>query len=310
MSLTFAYCVQLDALVDIVEAMDFYFSQEPPRQDLQFLCPDEACRKQSGAKIIAVNYKKIHGQDIFVQRAHFKVDARYPHYSACPWSEIVDAQMRIGAVSSNGTEIYHHFKPLASDQKSNESNNAIPDDVVGKIKKICGKAERVNAYIAYMEQNPRSTSRLYNIVRCYEGMDDEKLRVTPLRIGSLATRTFWKYVVPVRYCSTVEFYPKIYKGYVKVKKWKSGYSVRFRDRARQPDGVLCTVSVFLSNESLVALSGCGLLMATLEAAIDAVGNSAYCYVFGHVARNPQNIDWIDISLDSLHSIVLMLIDQG
>ena len=308
MSLPVAYCVQLNALVDIAEAMDFYFSQEPPRQDLRFLCPDSICRDELGSPIIAVNYKKVPGLDVFVQRPHFKIDGHYAHHADCPWSEIAMAIEQADARVSGKPHGFKQFNPANSDGESGDWQ--IPDDAVKRIKKLPGKADRVNAYKEYFVQIQRSTSRLCNVVKIYKDMNANERKTTPFRIGTYPVKTYFNYFLPARYCSPVEFYPKIYHGTANVKKWKSGYSIRFKEKTKQPDGVWCSASVFLSSARLDAFTGRAFLLATLEAAAEIGGDAMECYVFGSAERSPEHHGCLDIHLESLHSIVLMLIDQG
>lgn len=308
MGLPYAYCIQSSRVVDISEARDLYFSQAPPRKDLKFLCPDDLCRAEFSPAITGVNYKKILGQDNFILKPHFRMDSRPAHHPDCPWFEIVEVMDLVDAQSSGQSELVQVFLPTGENGKPQDRH--IPVEVISKIKKLPAKSDRINAYKKHLGQKQRTTSRLHEAVRCYKGMSIDDLKTTPFRIGDLPVKTFAKYFAHVRYCSPDSYYPRIYYGEGNVRRWKTGYSIRFAQKARQRDGADCTVTIFVANTLLEAFSGRDFLLATLEAAIDIGGNAAECFVFGYVTRNAEREHCVDISLDSLHSMVLILSDHG
>jgi hypothetical protein len=172
MSIPVAYCVEASRTVDIAEAQTLYFAQSPPRRALRFLCPDETCRLEFKPEITGINYKKIPGQDWFVQRPHFRINPKHAHHSACPWSEISEAFTQIEKEMSGKTEVIQVFNPLGAEDDASEPR--LPDDIIGKIRKLSSREERIQAFKDYISRNRSRTSRLYTVVCHYRAMTDEE----------------------------------------------------------------------------------------------------------------------------------------
>jgi hypothetical protein len=322
MSLPYAYCTQYGGLIDIFQAHYFYFSQPKPRDDLDFLCPTESCRTlERPARITGVNYKKIPGIDKFSQRLHYKIIPEYIHGDDCHWKEIIitidkldgelDSEPDTARLTNlKRSEVIDVFNPIAVD----EDNIEMTRIDVSKIAAIGGlptKSARIEAYKAYLKDNPNRTSRLHEVVHCYEALTPEEREVRELKIGNLLERTYAKYFAIAQYCSPCAYYPRIYFGLANVRKYHSGYSVRFQYSARQDDDIHCSVTVFIPNEMFDNFKGKCALLATLEAAREKTGNVLFCYAFGRIERafhNDKHL--IDIRIDSLHSLTLTLTDQA
>jgi hypothetical protein len=84
----YAYCIDLDEIVNISTARKTFKSMEnPPKDGFRFLCADENCKQPDGKRtqISGVNYKEFPNEvdKVTYKAAHFKVFPRQNHAECC-----------------------------------------------------------------------------------------------------------------------------------------------------------------------------------------------------------------------------------
>lgn len=92
MSVTIAYCVELDRNVSIIEARNEYFAQgSNQRRTFTFYCSDPSCVQENGSrtKIVGVNYTKVIGdsEDKGYRSPYFRLNRSQKHVASCVWVE-------------------------------------------------------------------------------------------------------------------------------------------------------------------------------------------------------------------------------
>tara|TARA_R100000353_G_C6397225_1_gene166545 strand:- start:34 stop:501 length:468 start_codon:yes stop_codon:yes gene_type:complete len=151
------------------------------------------------------------------------------------------------------------------------------------------------------------------VCACFEALTPKERKLVPLKIGGLNERTYHAYFASSFFCLPDAWYPKIYHGEANVREWRTGYSIRFESGAKATDDTYCTVTIFVPKDMLENFRGRNQLSQTLNAAVGKGQGAAYCYVFGNVVR-PNDEDGnpggkIDIVIESLHSLVIKLIES-
>jgi len=70
---------------------------------------------------------------------------------------------------------------------------------IAAIGRLPTKGARIEAYKAYLNDNPNRTSRLHEVVHCYEALTPKEREVKELKIGNLPVRTYAKYFAIAQY---------------------------------------------------------------------------------------------------------------
>lgn len=314
MSLPVAYCRQTDSVIDIIRAHDYYFSQEEPRQDLDFFCPDEQCREEKRPRITGVNYDKVPKLHAFVQRAHFRLTHPEKHRDGCPWVDVkeaideYDSEQWPGRLSNlKRSQLIDVFDPALEGR----DNPRIDAAQVQAASALPTRRARIEAYKAYLRENPNRTSRLQEVAFCFEKMTSEECSRTPLVIAGIGEKTYRQHFTAAKYCSPKNTTPRIYYGYASVYEWSDRFNLRFRQTAQQDDGKIATVNVVVQKDMLDRFRGKGVILATFLAAKEIGGHCLSCHAFGNVERtDPEGKARVDIRIQSLHSLSVMLTEQG
>ena len=312
MSLPAAYCRQLDEVIDIVRAHDYYFSQEEPYQDLDFLCPDEQCRNTEPQLIVGINYNKLPKIDKIVQKPHFRLIHPEKHRNDCPWVEVkeaideLDAEPGLNRFSNlKRSDVIDVFDPSNGDVE--RENPRIDAALVRAVSLLGTRVARINAYKAYLRDNPNRTSRLQEVVSCFKKMTPDELDRTTLYIDGVGEKTYRQHFKAAQYCSPSINGNYIYYGTVTIEHSPDGFTLTFYQTAQQKDGQAAAVSVCISNHMLDNFRGNGVVLATFLAAQEIGGNVLFCCAFGAVERTDQdNNTQLNIQIQSLHSLSVML----
>ena len=317
MSVPVAYCVEMDRDVNIFEAREFFFSRSKnKRERLNFLCADNDCRETAKPMMIGVNYDKLSGE--YVQRPHFKAHSEHLHAPDCPWVEykVLEEEFEESGISprlSNlkRTEVIGLFKPVTVTEEDTD-DEPVDWAEVRHIKEITNTREKMEAFKAFISRTVNKTSYLQEVCACFEALTPEERKQVQLKIGDLKQRSYHAYFADVFFCLPDAWYPRIYHGAANVREWHTGYSIRFDRWAKADDGSRCPVTIFIQKDMLDKFRGRNQLRKTLNAAVQGGRGALYCYVYGDVVRpedeegNPG--DKIDVQIDSLHSLVVKLID--
>lgn len=320
MSLPKAYCKEAGRVVDIFEAHDLYFAQKEPRKRFDFRCPDDDCRNAMNPVVIGVNYDKNPDENEFVQRPHFRLKKGTVHSDDCPWAEIVAAMEELDDEDGCGhlthlkkSEIVNVFKPLADGEDGEPSAADIDAGFLARLRSIKDRRDRINALKEHLRGALNSTSRLHEVVRCFMAMSDDERRAQNLTIPPYGPKSYRGWFRFAKYCRKSDV-PLIYYGGANVKKYHSGYSLKFWVKAEQQDGTTCSVYAFISNDRIENFRGGKMLAEIFEGAIEIQEQNRHRYpvdlfVFGTPERSEDG-KRLDIAFDSLHSVVVMPTDRG
>jgi hypothetical protein len=310
LSLPTAYCQQLDSVIDIVRAHDYYYSQKQPRPDLDFFCPDQQCREESWPRITGVNYNKLPKIDAMVQRAHFRLTHPEKHRAGCPWVEVKEAIEEFDGKA--GTDRLSNLKRSQLINLFDPADDGNPEPridaaQVQAVSALPTRRARIEAYKAYLRENPNRTSRLQEVAFCFERMTPDERSKTDLTITGVGKKTYRQHFTAAKYCSPTNPTPRIYYGYASVYEWPDYFNLRFRQSAKQDDGQTALVNVRIQKDLLERFRGKGVVLATLLTAKETGGNPLSCHAFGNVVRtDPQGKARIDIQIRNLHSLSVML----
>lgn len=313
MSLPVAFCIQVDDVIDIVRAHHYYYSQKEPRPELGFLCPDEDCRKLYPQTVQGVNYNKLPKE--CVQKSHFRLIKPERHRTGCPWIEITTALDELDAEAperfSNlkASEVIDVFDPACTTDE--EEDFRIDAAQVEAISALATRRARIDAYKAYLKDNPNRTSRLTEVASCFRFMTPEELKRTQLKIEGVGEKNYRQFFTSAEFCTVSSNATRIYYGTVGVAQCHEGFKLTFYKLASLCDGRMSSVNVLVSNEMLNRHRGKAVVLALLKAGIEIGRNALFCSAFGHVeciegAGKPE----LFVQIGSLHSLALMFKESG
>ena len=312
MSLLFAFCKEASRVVDIIEARQIFFAQpKNGRRRLNFTCADKTCRTVRAPVVTGVNYDKVPGEDHIVRQAHFA--ARAPHVDDCPWIELehlqdVTDRDEISPKVSNlkQTEIITHFTPVVEEERD-QVGETVDYGRLRVIREISDARERRQALQDYLHTTINTTSRLYSVTRCFEILSENERDNLQLQIDG-KRRTYKDYFAKTQWCSPEHYWNRIYHGKAHVKRYPSGYSLRFEQWSRAQGSEPCPVNTFIERRKLGVFRGGGLLKAVFEEAAARGKGTLYCYIYGDVSRKVVNgRQMIEIVPWSLHSLAVELL---
>jgi len=79
-----AYCSEIEAVINIYEAKEEYFSQPAgSRKRLTFYCPDAKCRASHNPLVVGVNYSQLAEDGKKYRQMHFRASPKHPHSDSC-----------------------------------------------------------------------------------------------------------------------------------------------------------------------------------------------------------------------------------
>ncbi len=135
--ITRAWCEDANKIMTIVEARQYYFSnQNPHGKKLTFRCANLTCRETLNPLIIATNYHKKVGD--FVQKPCFKISNDHPHINTCRHHRIYEEarqqcltkQARVAyAIKENLVPTILAFDTLQNVVKNKSNQSSIETDV-------------------------------------------------------------------------------------------------------------------------------------------------------------------------------------
>lgn len=311
MSLPAAYCVQVDDVINIDQAHNYYFAQPEPRADLTFLCPDERCREIQRQVVTGVNYNKVE----FVQEPHFRLTNPENHLPECPWVDVANAVDEIDIECPAGrrlgklkrSEIIDLFDPFYLD----EDIPRIDLDHIEKVAILPTRRARIDAYKTYLLNTPNSTSVLDRVANCFKAMSESELKQTSLSIAGLGESTYRRYFTSAEFCRPSVCAEKIYYGPAKVIQNDGGFALTFSksSKLKNDDNVaIVAVNLFVPNEMYEHYRRGGAVLATLLTASELDGYPIFCCAFGPVSVADTNgIQQLNIGIQNLNSLSIKLI---
>jgi hypothetical protein len=313
MSIPEAYCVEVDAVIDIEEAQRIWAAGDRQGDGLTFLCPDERCRAATRPRIVGVNYTKRLGIDSFVQRPHFKF-SQDPHIEGCPWIDHravldeLDRDPKLPRIRGlKRSELITAFDPRANA----DAPGVGEAEDLARIVTLPDRAARRKALREHLRQNFARSSILAKVVRCFEAMSRDEMERIPLTLAGRRS-TYRRCFTSVQFCAASEQPNRIYYGWARVRRLRTGYGIQFAKRPTVGEGARAQVWVFVPDESLNA-HGFGMMSATLMEASRHDGPSIRCYAFGAVMLHPQQDGRearMEVRPATLHSLAVTLTDDG
>lgn len=314
-----AYCVELERVVDIYEARDFYFRQTPPRKRFRFLCSDEKCREANATKVTGVNYDKLVEESDQYVKPHFRENT--DHIDDCEWIELEMALNELREESRRSSK--HKTDPRRpGKRKSLKSSNIVdifvPNSVGGArtverlarekragIKRIPNKRDRIDALKAHLRDNPNQTSFLENVVHSYYMLEPDDRRLTRLKIGRGAWRSYRESFRPIDQYKRDRSDNYIYSGGVWVKRYGPNFSLIFISKV-ELEGKERRVSLYIEKEKLERYKHRAYLTEMLEKLLSKSADYATCFFYGHIRPSTKNDAWLDIDLDHFDNLVMIL----
>ena len=319
MSIPKAYCTEADRVIDIFEAHDLFFARGSSGKRFDFRCPDPECRALHNPEIIGVNYDKKPNQDDFVVRPHFRVKTGSIHGANCPWIElgiaIEELEKEKGDASSlsflKKSELVEKFTPSLSDSSNIPDPFDIDGVVLDRVRQFSDRRERVNTLKGHLKTSIISTSRLHEVVRCYQSMTPDERETILLTIDPFGRKSYRSWFCFSKWCRPRNL-PLIYYGGANVLKYRSGYSLRFWAQSTYEEAKPRVIFLFISNERIDGFRGGRALRIVLDAGIERQEFHKFpldLFVFGTPSLDEES-QRLNIIFDSLHSIVVMLSDRG
>jgi len=318
MNIEKVYCEEMEEIVDIYHARNFYFSQKV-RKELTFLCSDEKCRK-ARTKITGVNYRKlIEEGDKFV-RPHFRKHS--DHIPDCEWVERDEAIRELKEEADNSidqivvsvgrsktpksTDVIDVFEPYLPGGAG--QSETIPQEIESQIKNLKNHDARVEAYKNYFRNNPSRTSILENIVGCYDAMDYEARTSTTLLIRTSQGKRELSYADAVRHIRN--YTPGldeevIWFGGAKVLDMGNGYWLSFIDRVVFKEEKH-QITLYIKKSDLTARKRQAYLAEMLkDLADDKEKKYARCFFYGRITPSKSAKPRLAVTVAHFNNLVVM-----
>lgn len=311
MSLPAAYCVQVDDVINIDQAHNYYFAQLEPRADLTFLCPHERCREVRRQVVTGVNYNKVE----FIQEPHFRLTNPENHLPECPWIDVVNAVDEIDIECPDGrrlgklkrSEIIDLFNPFYVD----ENIPRIDLDHIEEVMKLPTRRARIDAYKTYLLNTLNSTSVLDRVANCFRAMSESELKQTSLSIAELGKSTYRRYFTSAEFCRPSVYAEKIYYGPAKVVQNDEGFALTFSKFSKLQNGdnvAIVTVNVFISNEMCEQYQMGAVVLVKLLTASELDNYPIFCCAFGQTSVADINgFQQLNIGIQNFNSLSIRLI---
>ncbi|WP_243041170.1 hypothetical protein [Dyella sedimenti] len=250
--IAYAYCVELDRVVSIVDARREYFQQEAPRRRFGFLCSTGACRHAgSGAKVTGVNYDKWPQEDVKVQAPHFRANSRDEHAPECEWIDHGrdgdDEGARPGetekeAAARKAKRKLHDyidvFEPLREEARKGRPATAKGDASDATDDDDADKAEAVRGVKPSAQSPQRRTNSLERLVECYRNvvtgvrngeLTEEEFDALTIRVPERGEVKFRSYFAPIKYVREGGN-PRVMWGGATMKRYGLGFRFQFYDK--------------------------------------------------------------------------------
>jgi hypothetical protein len=313
-----AYCVELGRVVDIYEAREFYFRQTPPRKRFQFLCSDKKCREANNTQVTGVNYHKLAEESSHSVRPHFRENTK--HILDCEWVELEKALTEIedsgsdsgpksrtrrrrkgkSPKSSNTVDIF--MPSFAGGERVVES---VPGGKRGEIVCVPGRRGRTDTRDPHLKDNPNQTSFLENVVHSYLMLKPDETRVTRLKIGRGAWRSYRECFRPIRFYNRDRSENFIYYGGARAQRYGLNFSLTFFDNVKF-EGSERQISLYIKKVDLDQYKLRAYISEMLEKLVSKRARYATCYFYGHIRPSVNNAAFLDVSVDHFDNLVLML----
>ncbi len=306
MAIPKAFCIELNKVVNIYDAHDAYFSQPEPRAKLSFLCPDKSCRDEKSPLLIGVNYTKNPTVDQIKNKPHFRAHHEFRHSLKCPWVEMQEARDELEkeekkqARNLKNHEIVDVFEPILTSQdvKDEEDDGfLVQTDRIGLLPT---KRARIESWKSLIKNRPHKTSRLDEVVTCFELLGDDEKKQVYLDIPDVGRKTYRQHFKSVRYARP-DGEARIYYGVARVSLWeKKRYYINFLAKTEDNEFPDAEVSTYITVEQLSRFRGGALLRAQLELSRETKKHPC-CYIFGvaetsQKAGNKLSIDYSSLSV--------------
>ena len=309
--ITRAFCVELQQEMSIAGARREYFSQEPPRKRLEFLCSNEACRAM-GAKVTGVRYDvKPQDNPTFVA-AHFRANPHYDHHPDCEWVdadadepveeqvEANDPQAALRKAKRKLDDYIDVFDPTIKEpakEKSGVEKAGSPAPAAAVSTAPVPPAEPKAP--RYSETRTNNLERLVDSYRQARAeLSPEEFKLLKLRIpgqGELSLRSYFRHI---KYAQLGDNGRVLYGGGLVEQRYGQGFKFKFFDRL---EGKL--VTLYVSPAQMLAYRSSRYISELLSHA-DQV-KFFTVYALGTLTKSPSGKSF-SVEVDDLRHLAIVL----
>ena len=304
-----AFCVELDKIVDIEQAREAYFAQNPQKR-FTFLCSDEQCRTSKpdiGVRVSGVNYDKIPAVDEIFKTPHFRqLDAHSP---SCYWVEIQEAESLarehgdrdhhnlIRSLTEKDISVITRFSvPKVSDPSADAAGLVDEEDKVDRIRKIQSRDQRIAAYRALYSGGGSSSRSIETLVSCYETLKAEKALDIGIHVDNFGDYTFKNLFCHVKKINNVDGFHIFYGGAKLYKKrYGKGFKLYFMDKINDGTSDM-PLSLYVSNEDANRVTH---ITKTIDSAQDHPHSYLTVYWIGTIERDDHGLSVLAASFRHL-----------
>lgn len=306
-----AFCVELDRIVDIEQAREAYFAQNPQKR-FTFLCSDEQCRSSNpgiGVRVSGVNYDKLPAVDEIFKTPHFRqLDVHSP---SCYWVEIQEAESLdrehgdhdhhdlIRSLTEKGVSVITRFSvPKVSDPSAGTNGLMDENDEVDRIRRIQSRDQRIAAYRALYSGGGSSSRSIETLVSCYETLKAEKALDIGIHVDKHGDYTFKNLFCHVNKINNVDKFHIFYGGATLYKKrYGKGFKLYFLDKIN--DGTSARpLSLYVSDKDAKRVTH---ITKTIDFAEDHPHSYLTVYWIGSINRDDHGFS---VQLESFRRLAL------
>jgi hypothetical protein len=309
LSITRAFCVELERELSISAARREYFSLEEPRQRFEFLCSTEACRAL-GAKVTGVRYDVKPQEQVTFVSAHFRANPRYEHDPDCEWVGDAEAE-QAGDDEASGLaserkarrkldDYIDVFDPALRQKPESQAANTRADAtaVLARGQSAPGLRSGENAKPA------RGLTRTHNLERLVDSyrqaratLSKEELALLKLQVPGQGEMPLRAYFRPIKYARLGDNGQVLLGGGL-VERFGQGFRFKYFDRLNGKP-----VFLYVSPAQMQAYRSRRYINELLSHADEV--KFFTLYALGNVIESPSGKS-INVEVDDLRHLVIVL----
>lgn len=305
-----AWCVELQRVVDGVQAKAAYFAQAEPRKRFTFLCSNEHCRSEHSPRVIGVNYDKLFTDEHRPASPHFRAHPDDRHSERCPWvlrdqaarrhrsggpARVVSLNALRRFTPEKDVHLVDVFEPATGRERE-------LTDALWHVPQRAPERADLDTFVERLRTQPVRTHRLQDIVNCYLELGAvDRLRAT-VRVADGPPMAYTRFFQPLSRFSEVHD-RMVYFGGARVHRVEHGFALYFYDRV-QVAGERREVSLFVSDVRLSDAEG-GAVLRQLLSACTGPGSYAKVYFFGEIGPSSRRQHAASVRLTDLENLVVV-----
>lgn len=322
MRIDFAFCIELNRVVDIQDACREFAAQET-YHEFHFLCSDPICRnsRSGGVRVTAVNHHRLPEESAVFRSPHFRrLD---DHLPTCIWVELElirhkDAELEDGdsdviprqhrILHRKLTRLVTRFIVPNNEHLSTVSREAI--DFLNQIRSIQDPEKRRRTLVEYAQGIGTTATNLDALVTCFEELRTENaldIELIVKGIGRISYRDVFRHVsLEPRQGFTV-----YYGGARLSRRYGAGFLLTFMDNVKERinDGNQSVpIAFYVSPEKLKAYRHSKYFTRIIQEVEKNTERHPYLKVYwiGHLSKRDDGKRY-DAAFDSLAHVVMRLV---